>query len=281
MMSRRGLRRMAIVLAVLLIAGLGGLYGATPFIEQRMTFKPRKYDPAQPWTLPANAEDLSLVTEDGVHLHGWFFTAAEPKTGLTVLYFHGNSGTLRGVTGDAQFLQAHGFNVFAIDYRGYGKSEGTSASEATLLKDGRAALRTLTDTRMIAPETVVLWGHSLGTVPAAELATNGPCRALVLIAPVASARRQAHDMLPWLPDPLLFAMRSRLDTEGKIERARCKTFIAHSEGDRTVRFPHGQAVFAAAREPKRFVAVPGDAHILAMADGRNYAREILEFLRVR
>jgi fermentation-respiration switch protein FrsA (DUF1100 family) len=275
------LRRLLLALVGLAIVGAGGLYVATPFIEQRLTFKPRKYDPAQPWTLPANTEDISLTTADGVRLHGWFFAAAEPRTGLTVLYLHGNSGTLRGVTGDAQFLQARGFDVFAIDYRGYGKSEGTSESEATLLSDGRAALRYLTDTRKIAPDSIVLWGHSLGTVPAAELATSGPCRALVLIAPVASARRQAHDMLPWLPDPLLFALRSRLDTEGRIDRARCEVFIAHSEGDRTVRFPHGQAVFAAAREPKRFVAVPGDAHILAMKDGRSYAGEILEFLRVR
>ena len=73
----------------------------------------------------------------------------------------------------------------------------------------------------------------------------------------------------------------QLDTEGKINRARCKTFIAHSEGDRTVRFAHGQAVFAAARKPKRFAAVPGNAHILPLADDRDYAREILEFLRVR
>ena len=114
-----------------------------------------------------------------------------------------------------------------------------------------------------------------------SLATLSPCAALVLLAPVASARKQAHDMLPWLPDPLLFGMRSGLDNEGKIARARCKVFIVHSEGDRTVRFPHGQAVFAAARDPKRFLALPGRAHVLPLADDRSYAREILEFLKVR
>ena len=280
MMSRRGTRRLAIAVAALLLAGLGALYLVTPAIEQHLTFKPRLYDPARPWTLPANAQDVFFDTDDGVRLHGWFYTAAEPKNGLTVLYFHGNTGTIADIAGDGRYLQARGFNVFTIDYRGYGRSAGTSASEATLRNDGLAAWRHLMRIG-IKPDNVVLWGTSLGSVPAAELATLSPCAALVLLAPVASARKQAHDMLPWLPDPLLFGMRSGLDNEGRIARARCKVFIVHSEGDRTVRFPHGQAVFAAARELKRFLALPGRAHVLPLADDRSYTREILEFLKVR
>ena len=271
-------RRLAIAIGVLLIAALGALYVVTPTIEQRLTFKPRKYDPAQPWVLPPNTEDVFFTTDDGVRLHGWFFTAAEPRNGLTVLYFHGNAGTVPRIGGDAQYLQARGFNVFAIDYRGYGKSEGTSENEATLRRDGIAAWRHLMRSG-IAPDSVVLWGTSLGSVPATDLATRSPCRALILMAPLASARKQSHDMLPWLPDPLLFGMRSSLDVEDWIRRARCKTFIVHSEGDRTVAYSHGRAVYEAAREPKRFIGLPGNSHWLPMVEGRDYTREILEFLK--
>jgi fermentation-respiration switch protein FrsA (DUF1100 family) len=99
------------------------------------------------------------------------------------------------------------------------------------------------------------------------------------MAPLASARKQAHDMLPWLPDPLLFGMRSSLDVEDWIRRARCPAFIVHSEADRTVAYRHGRDVYAAAREPKRFIGLTGDAHWLPMVEGRDYTREILEFLK--
>ncbi|MFM8535418.1 MAG: alpha/beta hydrolase [Acidimicrobiia bacterium] len=277
MMSPRGPRKIAIAIGALLIVALGALYVVTPTIERNLTFKPRPFD-ASRWTLPANTEDVFLTTDDGVRLHGWYYTAAEPKNGRTVLYFHGNAGSVPGVSGDARVRQARGVNVVAIDYRGDGQSEGPSASAATLRRDGIAAWRHLMriGTR---PEDLVLGGPSLGSVPAADLATRGPCRALILMAPLASARKQAHDMLPWLPDPLLFGRRSSLDVEDWVRRARCRTCIVHREGDRTIAYRHARAVYEAAREPKRFIGLPGDAHWLPMVDGRDYTREILEFLK--
>lgn len=271
------------LLTALLLALVGGvgLYAAVPAIERHMTFHPMRYDPRAPWRLPADTTDVHFTTADGVRLHGWFLTGQAPRNGATVLYFHGNGGTLVGSAGDAEFLRAEGYDVFVVDYRGYGKSEGATLGEATLALDGQAALRWLTADRFIDPASVVLFGHSLGTTVAADLAVTQPCRAVVLVAPLASARRQAQslDLFSWLPGFYFDRMASRFDTEGKIGRARCPVLVAHGDRDRTISVDQGRAVYAAARPPKTLVIVPGAGHVLQVATHHDYAQQVVDFLR--
>ena len=243
-----------------------------------MTFHPGHYDDARPQRLPPTASDVTVTTSDGVHLNGWFFTAAAPRNGVTVLFLHGNSGTLNLVTNDATFLQKHGFDVFAIDYRGYGRSEGASTNEATLLRDGQAARRYLTIERGVAPDSIALFGQSLGTVPAADFATSAPCRATVLMAPLGSAKRQTRDVLPWLPDWFDMWMQSPLDTLGKIGHARCPVLVVHGDRDRTIAVAQGIDVYKAAREPKKLIVVPGGGHAPQLYRGDFFVDDVLAFL---
>ncbi len=253
-------------------------YFVVPIVERRMTFHPGRYDDARPQRLPPAATDVTVTTDDGVRLNGWFFTGAAPRNGVTVLFLHGNSGTLNQVTNDATFLQVHGFDVFAIDYRGYGKSEGVSTNEAALLRDGQAALRYLTAQRGVAPGSVALFGQSLGTVVATDLAVGGPCRALVLMSPLGSEKRQARDVLPWIPSLFDVWMQSPLDTLGKIERARCPVLVVHGDHDRTINVAQGIDVYKAAREPKKLIVVPGGAHVPPLYRGDFYVEDVLAFL---
>jgi len=272
------LRPALVALLVLILTGLGALYAAVPYIEREMSFHPEKYDPKRPWRYPAGAEDVFFNTEDGVHLYGWFLTGSTPKNGIAVLLFHGNGGNVAGVSHDAAFFQQRGFDVLAIDYRGYGKSEGESLNEATLQRDGRAALKYLTDARGLDPANIALVGQSLGTIVATDLAITSPCRALVLLAPLASAHRQALGVFPWLPDFFFDRMANRFDTVGKISRAQCPVLVVHSDQDSTIPFDHGLAVYEAARQPKRMIVVPGDWHVLSVVDGRSYTNDVVAFM---
>lgn len=276
----RVLLRLAVATAALAVLAGGALYAAVPLIERQMAFKPGRYDPLRPWTLPAQTVDVDFAAVDGVRLHGWFLTAPEPRTGVTVLYLHGNGGTLANSVGDARYLQGRGFDVFVIDYRGYGRSEGTTESERTLALDGAAAMRWLTGTRGIDPQTIALFGQSLGTTVAVDLAVAGPCRAMALIAPLASARLQALSlpMFAWLPGFFFDRLTSRFDTVGKIGRARCPVLVVHGDRDGIIDVAQGRAVFDAAPEPKSLVIMPGSGHILPL--GRyGFGDEVVAFLR--
>jgi len=274
------LLRLAAAVAALAVLAGGALYAAAPMIERQMAFHPGRYDPHRPWTLPGDTTDVDFATADGVRLHGWFLTAPPPRSGVTVLYLHGNAGTLVASIGDAQYLQGRGFDVFLIDYRGYGRSDGTTESERTLALDGAAAMRWLSEARRIAPETIALFGQSLGSAVAVDLAVAMPCRAIALVAPLASARWQARSMalFAWLPDFFFDRLTSRFDTVGKIGGVRCPVLVVHGDRDRTINVAQGRAVFDAAPLPKTLVIMPGRGHILPL--GRNgFGDEVVAFFR--
>jgi pimeloyl-ACP methyl ester carboxylesterase len=277
--TRLFLRLVAAAAGLALLAA-GALYAAVPAIERQMAFKPGRHDPLRPWTLPAQTVDVHFTAADGVRLHGWFLTTPEPRTGVTVLYLHGNSGTLANSLGDAQYLQSRGFDVFVIDYRGYGRSEGTTESERTLALDGAAAMRWLTGTRGIDPATIALFGQSLGTTVAVDLAIAGPCKAMALIAPLASARAHARSlpMFAWLPGFYFDRLTSRFDTVGKIGRVGCPVLVVHGDRDRVVDVAQGRAVFDAAPEPKALTIMPGRGHILPLGR-QGFGDEVVAFFR--
>ena len=281
MYDRGIVRRVLVALLALLLlsplAGAIGFYIYVPYLERRMSFHPVRYDPRSPWQLPPEGSDVALATSDGVRLHGWFLTATGPRTGITVLTLHGNAGTIREMEPDALLLQKRGFDVFLIDYRGYGKSEGRTLDESTLKLDGAAAMDYLTRDRRLDPATIALYGYSMGTTVATDLAVALPCRAVALVAPLGSARLQAERVFPRLPGLFYDRMRNRFDNVGSIGRARCPVLVVHGDRDEVISVAHGRAVYEAAPQPKRLVIVPGGRHWLASSTGRGYVDELAAF----
>ncbi len=131
-------------------------------------------------------------TEEGVaRLSGWWIPAdAGAKwSGDTLLYLHGGDGSLSNYVGTLDALHALGVNVFAFDYRGYGKSEPTHPDEARMSADADAAWSYLTDTRHENGKMIVIYGTGVGASLAAELAARHAAAGLVLDGPNAPARQ--------------------------------------------------------------------------------------------
>jgi hypothetical protein len=200
-------------------------------------------------------EEISAQTTDGVRLQLWYRKA---DAGFpTVLYFHGNAGAIADRAGIYAALASRGFGVLALSYRGYGKSSG-SPSEQGLYTDARAAIRLLVDEKQIAENRIVLYGESLGTGVATQMATEFHVGLMVLQAPYQSVAGRAQEIYPFIPVRLL--IKDRFESILRINASRAPLLLFHGEEDRVIPIHHGRAMLEKARDPKRGFFLSGVGH---------------------
>jgi fermentation-respiration switch protein FrsA (DUF1100 family) len=201
-------------------------------------------------------EDVWLTSSDGPKLHAWWIPNDQAK--FTFLAFHGNAGNLADRAPIYEFLRSTPANVFALEYRGYGRSEG-KPSESGFYRDAETAYDYLVNTKHIDPKTIVSHGQSLGTAVAAHLAAQHEVGAVVLEAPFLSATRIARQVFRFLPG-LPFLVYSQFDTQAQLKKINAPIFIVHCNQDPVLPFKLGQEVFAASRPPKTFLEINGYCH---------------------
>jgi fermentation-respiration switch protein FrsA (DUF1100 family) len=229
------------------------------------------YFPTQGGVGPSPGEDLTLTAADGVKIHAWWFP--HPQAKATILHLHGNAGNLEDRRDLVRELQALGVNVLAIDYRGYGKSEG-KPGEAGLYADARAAYDWLL-TKTTA-DKIVVHGESLGGGPACELASTVPCGGLIVQSTFTSAPDMAPRVMPLFPK---FLVRTKFDNLGKVPKITCRKLFLHSSADEIIPFDMGEQLFSAAAEPKEFAWFTGVGHNeMPISRAKKYYGRIAEFL---
>ncbi len=249
-------------------------------MEDRLIFFPAPY-PIGSWDpggIGDNVREVSFRTDDGVLLYAWWFGALPDAAGApVVLWAHGNAGNLTGRAPHAQMLAARGLSVLVFDYRGYGKSEG-SPDETGIYIDAEAAYAFITEELQVPPDRVVLMGRSLGSAPAARLATRVPHAATVLVAPIPSAVHMARRMFGGLPvGPLV---RSRFPVIDWVRERDTPLLVIHGDRDGVVPLSYGLEVFDAAADPKQFLELAGAGHndILSVS-GDRYLDPLVAFIR--
>lgn len=229
------------------------------------------YFPAKDGVGPSPGEEVWLTAADGVKIHGWYLP--HPKPRATILHLHGNAGNLEDRRDLLVRLREMGVNVMAIDFRGYGKSEG-SPNEAGVYQDSRAAYDWLLG--KTAADKIVLHGESLGGGPACELASTVPCGGLIVQSAFTRAPDMAPRVLPWFPT---FLVRTKFDNQAKVARAACRKLFIHSRSDEIIPFDMGEKLFAAACEPKECEWFNlGGHNDLSITQSRKYYSRIEKFL---
>jgi uncharacterized protein len=254
------------------------LFLALRWFEHTVTFHPLRYDDRTGWKQPTGAQDVWLKTSDGVRLHGWLFEAKNRPALATVLHFHGNGGNISSVGWVGERLSSRGFDVLLLDYRGYGRSEGDVDGETGLYADADAGYEYVTKTRGVSSSKVVLYGQSLGTAVAVDLASREESGALVLESGFSSASELASSVLPVLPRRLHFLAKNRFDSARKLSSVRCPILIAHGDPDLTIPTEHGRLLFTAANEPKELLIFPGAGHNVFGSLGDGYLDRVADFL---
>jgi fermentation-respiration switch protein FrsA (DUF1100 family) len=209
--------------------------------------------------LPARSSPAGFVVHvlrarDDVVVHA--LELPGPPGARTVVVFHNNRETAEASADLAQALHARGLGVLLVEYRGYGASRGTEPSEQGLYRDAEAVLDLLR-ARGQGRDRIVLWGTSLGTGVAAEMARRGRGDRLVLVTPYTSIPELVTDVVPFLPVHTLVA--DAFDTIAKAGDIRVPTLVIHGDADEIVPFSMGERVTRAIRGA-RLVRVPGGHH---------------------
>ena len=146
------------IAGVVIILIVGFVARQTNLLDRYFLYFPEREIFLTPGNVGLVYEDVFISTSDGVKLHGWFVPG---KSDLTLLWFHGNAGNIsRRVDNIALLHERLGANIFIIDYRGYGRSEG-SPSEQGLYLDAEAAIDYLRSREDVKDDRLVLFGRSL------------------------------------------------------------------------------------------------------------------------
>jgi uncharacterized protein len=271
------MRRVGLVLALALAANAC----------TSLFFQPHHIQVLSPERFGLEYEDVTFKSSDGVELHGWFLPAEGPALG-TVLQLHGNAENISTHFISVAWMPARGFNVFALDYRGYGASEGEATLEGVQL-DIDAAMRTLLARRDVDKDRIVIYGQSLGGALAAYYVAHSAhrdrIRALVIESAFSDYIEIVREKLAdhwltwpfqWLPQLTVDDRFSPLPEMPKISPI--PVLILHGDKDVIVPVRHAKILYDAALEPKEMWIVPGAGHIQTMHDPEQRDR-LVAYLR--
>ncbi len=229
-----------------------------PF-ENRFVYVPTRTLTKTPADYNLPFERLELTTADNTRIMAWALPQ-ENENAPWLVYFHGNGENVSSYLSFTSQIYAMGVNVLMPEYRGYGESGG-QPSEAGLYEDADASYHYLID-KGVAPENIILYGFSLGSGVATDLASRQEVGGLILEAAFTSLLDAARAIYRFVPNGI---MSNRFDSLEKISDVDAPTLFLHSRGDFTIPFSQGRTLFEAANEPKFFTEIQG-GHI-AMVDG--------------
>jgi len=278
---RRLIARFALVVLAIYVATCAFFY----FRQDKMTFPaPATYPRATPLDSGVPFEDLRIPVNESQQIHAWWIPAAAPSASAdkVLLVFHGNGYVLdQSVRLEMIPLHSLGANLLMIDYRGYGTSSAVTPTEKRVNEDARAAFNYLTNVRKVPSRNIILFGRSIGTGPATELAKEDPdAGGLILISPFTSTVDIAKTIWYLRIFPLTLLSHNRFDNLLKIGAVHVPVFIAVGSEDRLTPPAMAESLFRRANEPKRLYVSPGADHNNIMEVGvAGLAKQITAFIQ--
>ena len=221
-------------------------------------------------------ESFTLPVDDQTFVTGWYVSGRKqrPGNGWHILFCHGNAGNIGDLVDVVDVMTALGFSITVFDYRGYGESYGVPSEEATI-KDAGVCYRYLVEQRGVRKDRLIWFGHSLGAAVACRAATRYPAGMLVMEGAFISIPAMARIRYPRLP--VERHCRIVYDNLAAIRAVSVPVLIAHSREDETCPFEHGEAIFACANEPKRFVEIKGGHDNGGMLTNPAYRQVLLDY----
>ena len=256
----RIVRRGLFVVVLLLLASYGGVVIWFRLNEDALLFRPvRGPLAAPPAALGLDSQDVALHSDDGTPLVARLIPPAAGRSSSTagwILYLHGSGGNVGVVAYNEAWAKFRrlGLGVLAVDYRGFGESGGRP-SEAGLYRDASGAYAYLTGRLGVPASRIVIYGYSLGSAVAIDLATRVPAAGLIVEGAPLSVPARGAELYPFLP--VAWMARNRFASVDKVASVRMPKLFLHAREDVVIPIAHGRELFERALPPKYFQEVAG------------------------
>ena len=189
-------------------------------------------------------------------LKAWYFKKNENFK--TLLFFHGNAGSLENRIYKLNYLSKLKLNYIIVAYRGFSGNKGNPTEEG-LYKDARAAKYWL-NLNNISDQNIIIYGESLGTAVAIDLAKDHKFGGIILESPFTSMLELSRKYYPWAPSKLL--LKDKYETDKKIKKIFSPILILHGKKDKIVPFEMGEELFKKANNPKYNYFIENDGHMI-------------------
>jgi pimeloyl-ACP methyl ester carboxylesterase len=240
------------------------------FFQEKFIFFPEKLPAGYRFPFKQNFSEVTISARDGTPLHILLFRANSSKG--VVFYLHGNAGSLRSWGEEAAVYTDLGYDVWMMDYRGYGKSGGKIRGEKQLHEDVEAAYSKLLE--RYAEEKIIVIGYSLGTGLAAFVAAAHHPRMLILQAPYYSLPDVMREHYPVIP---IFLLKYRLETYRQIQRCTMPVVLIHGRNDEVIPYQSSLKLKVLLKPTDRLVTLENGTHN-GMSSHPQYKKEIKELL---
>ncbi|MDT0539660.1 alpha/beta hydrolase [Croceitalea sp. P059] len=223
------------------------------FLQEKFIFLPSKLNQEHVYQFSEPFKEFFITADDGARLNGIHFKRETSKG--VIVYFHGNAGDLSRWGQIATFFAKKEYDVIIMDYRTYGKSNGT-LSEQNLFNDAQLFYNYAF--KNYSQEDIIIYGRSLGAAIATQLASKTTPSKLVLETPFYNLYDVAKYRFPFLPLKLL--LKYKFESNQYIKSVHCPVYIFHGTEDGVVPFNSGKNLYQSANDPKEFIAIEGGGH---------------------
>jgi hypothetical protein len=237
---------------VLIVAFVVGVPAAAWLAQDRLVFFPQPVGSTA--HLPAEAQPLEIVASDGTRLRGWMRVATATPAPI-VLYFGGNAEEVSWTLADTRWPRD--WTIVAVNYRGYGGSEG-APSEAALVADALAIYDAIAVRPDVDARRIVAFGRSLGTAVAVKLGAARPLAGAILVSPYDSMVEVGRTHYPWLP--VSWLLKHRFDAQEDARRTQAPLLAIVADRDSIIPRERSRALYDAWAGPKTWLVVPTTDH---------------------
>ena len=224
--------------------------------------------------LPNGVKEVIINTQDNVKITSLFIPSN--KSSKLLIYFHGNGGNIYSRLPSLLHINKFNINVLGVSYRGYGKSAGQPSEEGIYL-DGKAALQYAIKELGFSENNIIIFGRSLGTTVAINIAQNKNIAGVILVTPLTSGKEEAKAVGLGFASSLAG---NSFNNISKIENIVSPLLVIHGTNDKVVPFSMGKSIYNRAKVKKEFVKIEGGNHNNLHDDfGQKYWPPIIQFTK--
>ena len=263
---KKTLLEILIIILVLYIIVCGILF----MFQEKLIFFPQKLDKNYHFRFDQQFEEINVITNDGISLNGLLFKADSSK-GL-IYYLHGNAGSLSSWGEVAKIYTDLNYDVFMLDYRGYGKSEGSINGQELFFQDIQTVYDELK--KKYTEDKIIVLGYSIGTGLASKVASTNNPKLLILQAPSYSLTDMMQHIYPIFPT---FILKYKFETNEYIKDCKMPIVIFHGNQDEVVYYESSLKLKEHFRQQDTLITLKGQGHN-GMTDNEVYKTEIRKIL---